>query len=289
MNSKTNSAKTTLQFRLRIAPAAETAVRSGHPWIFADRIREQNRDGVAGELAVIYDRNDRFLAAGLFDPDSPIRVRVLHTGKPRTIDRDWWVERLTQAVERRRGLFDDQTKGYRLINGESDGWPGLVLDRYAAVLVVKVYTAAWLPRLKEIIELFRERLVPERIVLRLSRKIVEAARESFGFNDGQLLYGDTLEACPTFLESGLRFEADVQHGQKTGFFLDQRENRRIVESFAGGRSVLNASVFPAAFRYMRRAAAPVRWPISMWIVTRCNLRGGIRSERCASGRGAVSS
>jgi 23S rRNA (cytosine1962-C5)-methyltransferase len=256
MNSKTNSAKIAQQLRLRIAPAAETAVRSGHPWIFADRIREQNRDGVAGELAVIYDRNDRFLAVGLFDPDSPIRVRVLHAGKPRTIGGDWWVERLTQAIERRRGLFDDQTNGYRLINGESDGWPGLVLDRYAAVLVVKLYTAAWLQRLKETIELFRQQLVPERIVLRLSRKIVEAARESFGFNDGQLLYGDRLEGCPAFLESGLRFEADIQRGQKTGFFLDQRENRRIVESLARNRSVLNAFSFSGGFSvYAARGGA----------------------------------
>jgi 23S rRNA (cytosine1962-C5)-methyltransferase len=256
MNSRASSPKAAPRLRLRISPAAETALRSGHPWIFADSIREQSREGRAGELAVVYDRKDHFLAAGLFDPDSPIRVRVLHVGKPRAIDRDWWVERLAQAVERRRGLFDDQTNGYRLLNGESDGWPGLVLDRYATTLVVKLYPAAWLPRLEETIELFRERLTPERIVLRLSRKIVEAARESFGFTDGQLLYGDRLEACPTFLESGLRFEADVQRGQKTGFFLDQRENRRAVESLARGRSLLNAFSFSGGFSlYAARGGA----------------------------------
>ena len=68
------------RLRLRVSAAAEAALRAGHPWVFAERIRRQNRPGQAGELAVVYDRKDRFLAAGLFDPDSPIRVRVLHAG-----------------------------------------------------------------------------------------------------------------------------------------------------------------------------------------------------------------
>src|SRR5712672_2793933 len=118
------------RLRLRITAAAETIVRSGHPWLFADSIHELNRSGQPGELAVIYDRKDEFLAVGLFDPDSPIRVRILHVGKPQTINRAWWSGRLNQALEKRRGLFDIQTTGYRCINGESDGWPGLVLDRY---------------------------------------------------------------------------------------------------------------------------------------------------------------
>src|SRR3954451_19526343 len=72
------------RLRLRVTAAAETQLRGGHPWVYADSIREQNRDGSSGELAVIYDRKDTFLAVGLFDPDSPIRVRVLHAGKPQT-------------------------------------------------------------------------------------------------------------------------------------------------------------------------------------------------------------
>src|ERR1035441_8943520 len=99
------------RLRLRVTAAAESILRSGHPWLFADSIREQNHAGQAGELAVIYDRKDRFLAAGLFDPDSPIRVRVLHAGKPRAIDRSWWSERLSRALDARRGLFDEQTTG----------------------------------------------------------------------------------------------------------------------------------------------------------------------------------
>src|ERR1017187_5959658 len=157
------------RLRLRITAAAETAVRSGHPWVFSDSILESNHAGQTGELAVIYDRKDRFLAVGLFDPDSPIRVRILHAGKPQTIDRAWWQARLEQALARRPPLcasaFESSgaecarpgrsnvdmagaqpihtaslsnaaapedgrtppeiTTGYRLIHGESDGWPGL--------------------------------------------------------------------------------------------------------------------------------------------------------------------
>src|SRR5438105_3303617 len=93
------------RLRLTVTPAAEGAVRGGHPWIFAGSIREQNRPGIAGELAVIYDKRDRFLALGLYDPDSPLRVRILHTGEPIAIDRNWWSTRLAAAVERRANLF----------------------------------------------------------------------------------------------------------------------------------------------------------------------------------------
>ena len=238
---------TSARLRLRVTAAAESILRSGHPWLFADSIQDQNRAGVMGELAVVYDRKDRFLAIGLFDPDSPIRVRLLHAGKPETIDQGWWSKRLNQALERRQGLFDDQTIGYRWINGESDGWPGLVLDRYDTTLVLKLYTAAWLPRLKEIFGIINERLGPERIVLRLSRNIQKTAGAHFSKADGEILSGSPPAGPLIFLESGLRFEGDVMRGQKTGFFLDQRENRRTVQTLARGRNVLNAFSFSGGF------------------------------------------
>ena len=298
------------RLRLRVKPAAETILRSGHPWLFADSIRKQNRPGQPGELAVIYDRRDRFLAVGLFDPNSPLRVRILHAGKPQTLDRNWWRQRLAIALDRRKNLFDSQTTGFRWINGESDGWPGLVLDRYDTTLVLKLYTAAWLPRLAEISTLLKDELPHDRLVLRLSRNIQEktprtviapcapeparghpgrfgcwatrmgdsgpdsldslqrkaggtparrfmrSASAQFQFSDGQLLQGTKPDAPVLFLESGLRFEADVLRGQKTGFFLDQRENRRHVETLAAGRETLNAFSFSGGFSlYAARGGA----------------------------------
>ena len=286
------------RLRLRVTATAETILRGGHPWLFADSIREANRPGHAGELAVIYDRNNAFLAIGLFDPDSPLRVRVLHAGKPVTIDAAWWRENLARSLRRRENLFDAHTSGYRCINGESDNWPGLVLDRYAGTFVLKIYTAAWLPRLTELTALLRDALQPQRLVLRLSRNIQETARKKFKLEDGVSLplpaknergegqaikpasslptgapasspaydvrlskAGETpaLPGCEdreVFLETGIRFEADVVRGQKTGFFLDQRENRRRVESFARDGDVLNAFSFSGGFSlYAARGGA----------------------------------
>jgi 23S rRNA (cytosine1962-C5)-methyltransferase len=231
-------------------------LRSGHPWLFADSIHQQNRPGQLGELAVIYDRQDTFLAIGLFDPESPLRVRILHRGKPQAIDKHWWRARFAEATAKRDGLFDAQTTGYRWIHGESDGWPGLVLDRYDTTLVLKLYTAAWLPWLAQVVLVIKERLSPERLVLRLSRNIQQLAGKRFGRVDGEILDGPPLAGPVVFMETGLRFEADVLRGQKTGFFLDQRENRRVVESLARGRDVLNAFSFSGGFSlYAARGGA----------------------------------
>jgi 23S rRNA (cytosine1962-C5)-methyltransferase len=197
----------------------------------------------------------------LFDPDSPIRVRILHAGKPQTINSAWWKNRLEKSLAIRRDLFDAQTTGFRLIHGESDGWPGLVLDRYDATLVLKIYTAAWLPRLDEIVALFKEKIPCGRIVLRLSRNIQAfAERRTPVRQDGTIIFSRLAErefgVTIVFMENGIRFEADVLRGQKTGFFLDQRENRAEVEKLSRGRKVLNAFSFSGGFSvYVARGGA----------------------------------
>ena len=227
-------------------------MRGGHPWVYADRVKELNRPGTAGELGIAYDRQDRFMAIGLYDPDSPIALRVLHTGKPVQLDDAWWGGRLAPALRERAGLFDEQTTGYRCVNGESDGWPGLVLDRYAGTYVLKLYTAAWFPHLERVAGLIMEQCRPISLVLRLSRNIRVAAGP-LGLADGQILRGETVTGPIQFLEHGKMFEADVIRGQKTGFFLDQRENRRRVGELAVGRDVLN--VFSHAGGFSVYAAA----------------------------------
>ena len=241
--------------KVRLTSAAESAIRRGHPWVYADSIRECSRPGNAGDLAVVYNRLDRFLAFGLWDPDSPLRLRILHVGRPVKADAVWWRGRLREALSRREGLFDDQTNGYRWIYGESDGWPGLVLDRYGSTLVLKIYTAAWLTRLGEIARSIAEELKPERIVLRMSRNS-QVAAEQAGYHEGQNLLGTDFSERVEFLESGLRFESEVVRGQKTGFFLDQRENRRRVEGLASGAEVLNVFSFSGGFSlYAARGGA----------------------------------
>jgi 23S rRNA (cytosine1962-C5)-methyltransferase len=178
---------------------------------------------------------------------------MLHTGKPQKLDRAWWQQHLAATLNRRRNLFDSQTNGYRLCNGESDGWPGLILDRYDSTLVLKIYTTVWLPRLNEVVEIIAEQVPHERLILRLSRNIQDKA---LPFTEGQILRGPPVLEPVTFLESGIRFEIDGVRGQKTGFYLDQRENRRLVESLSGGRRVLNAFSFSGGFSlYAARGGA----------------------------------
>jgi 23S rRNA (cytosine1962-C5)-methyltransferase len=243
------------RLRLRITQRAESIIRSRHPWLYSDSIVSQNRPGQLGEIAIVYDRKDEFLAFGLYDPDSPIRLRILHVGKPQTVDAAWWRQHLQSALDRRQGLFDADTTGYRLCHGESDGWPGFVLDRYAGTLVLKLYTGAWLCRLEEMLDLIQACVPCERIVLRLSRNIQEVFGTA-GYQAGKVVRGSPLTGPEIFQESGLRFEADVLQGQKTGFFLDQRENRRQVETLAAGRHVLNAFSFSGGFSlYTARGGA----------------------------------
>lgn len=241
--------------RLRVTSAAERTLRQGHPWVYDKSILEQKGSGQTGELAVIYDRENQFLALGLFDAASPIRFRSLNVGAPTTLDRAWWGGRLAAACHARVEAFDSQTTGYRCVHGENDGWPGLVLDRYDRTFVLKLYTAAWFSRLEEIAGLIEQQLSPERIVLRLSRNLQVEAR-ALGLADGQVIKGAPLDGPVTFLESGLRFESDALRGQKTGFFLDQRENRRLVGESAGGRAVLNVFSFSGGFSlYAARGGA----------------------------------
>lgn len=243
------------RLRLRVTAPAEAHLRAGHPWLYEGSVREQSREGEAGELAVIYDRRDRFLAVGLYDPHSPLRLRVLHVGMPLQVDRAWWAARLDAALLRRAALFGPDTDGYRVLNGESDGFPGAVVDRYADTLVLKLYTAAWFPHLPLLLELLEERFPGFRVVLRLSRNI-GALAEAVGLGDGLTVAGEAPDGPVVFRETGLKFEADVVRGQKTGFFLDQRENRRRVEGLSRGQRVLNAFSFSGGFSlYAARGGA----------------------------------
>lgn len=240
--------------RLRVTAKTEGIIRKGHPWVYSDSISYITRDGDVGELGIIYDKKDKFLAVGLYDPFSPIRFRVLHAGKAVKVDRDFWLTRIRAAKERRAGLFDERTNAHRWISGESDGFPGLVVDRYADVLVLKLYSAVWLPRLEEMVSCLKEVFQPGAIVLRLSRNSQEIAFNRWKVMEG-VIHGST-ENLVVFSENGILMEAEVIKGQKTGFFLDQRDNRSRVEQLAKGRDVLNAFSFSGGFSlYAARGGA----------------------------------
>ncbi|MEM1332132.1 MAG: class I SAM-dependent rRNA methyltransferase [Actinomycetota bacterium] len=242
---------------VRVTPDALRRIRGGHPWVFDGSIESASFDGAPGDLAVVFDRDRKFAAIGLWDPDSPIRLKILHHGRPTTIDGAWFTERIATAHARRSPLWARRERaelGYRVVNGENDGLPGLVVDRYADVAVVKLYSAAWFPHLRTVVESVRSLLEPTAVVLRLARAVEDqAARRDVDAGDGDVLVGELGAEPVEFRENDLVFEADVRHGQKTGHFLDQRANRRLVRDLAAGRRVLD--VFASTGGFTVHAAA----------------------------------
>lgn len=241
---------------LRVSAASERALRQGHPWVFENSITEQSHSGIPGDLAVIFDDKRRFLAVGLYDPASPIRVRVLQNRHPAVINADWFQGKLASAAQIRLPLEKTDTNGYRLVHGENDGLPGLVIDRYADTLVLKFYTLAWIPHLKQFCEALAQASPAQHLVLRLSRSLQKQADWLHHLTDGMPL---SLLAPPTpilFKENRLTFESDPIDGQKTGFFLDQRDNRARVEQLSAHKSVLNVFAYTGGFSvYAARGGA----------------------------------
>ncbi len=232
---------------VRVDRSAERALRKRHPWLFESGVREQSHEGRAGDHAIIFDRNRDFLAIGLFDPHSPIRVRILHTGKPQRVDASFFARRIQGLAALRAPLLRRGTDGYRLVNGENEGMPGLVADRYGEVIVIKLYTPAWIPHLRAVMPPLVEATGASRVVLRLSRDTAARSAELHGLHDGRMLLGEPLASGTTFREEGLRFEVDPIRGQKTGFFLDQRDNRVRVAARSEGARVLNAFSYSGGF------------------------------------------
>jgi len=236
---------------VRVTPDALRQLRGGHPWVFESSIRSAPHDGVAGQLAVVFDDQRRFTAIGLWDPTSPIRLRVLHTGAPRTIDDAFWRDRVVAALGRRSSLLaDPATTGVRLVHGENDALPGLVIDAYGSTAVAKVYTPAWFPHLHAVLGALADAAAGvgrpvDRVVLRCSRNVRPFAPA--GVAQGSVLVGTTPDGPVEFLENGLTFEADVLTGQKTGYFLDQRDNRAAVRRLARDASVLDVFACTGGF------------------------------------------
>ena len=246
---------------VRVTPAAERALRKGHPWCYESAITHQSRNGAPGDLAVIFDSKRNFLAVGLYDPTSMIRVRILQNRKSARINTDWFAEQLEKAVRLRalrspispQNAAPPDTDWY---TGENDGLPGLVMDRYADTVVIKLYTPAWIPHLNAVCSALSSIHPAERLILRLSRSLQDQPDLLYGLTDGLILAGPELNGPILFQENGLFFESDPIHGQKTGFFLDQRENRDRVETLSAGKSVLNVFAYTGGFSvYAARGGA----------------------------------
>lgn len=230
---------------VKLRPAAEKMVKQGHPWVFSDSIRKVSPEGEAGDLAILFDqRTDQVFAIGLYDPHSPIRVKIIHQGGPLQIGPDFFKDKLSAAFAHRAPLLETGTNAYRLLFGENDGFPGLIADIYDRTGVMKIYSAAWFPYLELLAAQIIEVTGIKGVVLRLSRKLEE--RET-AFQEGEILAGKPDLPEVVFNEYGVLFRADVLLGHKTGFFLDHRANRRKIGQYSAGKSVLDVFSYAGGF------------------------------------------
>lgn len=230
-----------------LTAAGERALRGGHPWLFDGAVAKVKKSGRAGDLAIVFShKKNKVIGLGLYDPDAPIRIRVLHQGGGIPVDENFFRQRIAAAHARREPLLQTDTDGYRLLHGENDGLPGLVTDVYAKVAVVKIYSAVWFPWLALLTPLIAEAAGATAVVLRLARNVAVAAADH-SYAPGQILAGELADPEVIFREHGVRFLANVVAGHKTGFFLDHRANRRRVGELARGRDVLDVFSYAGGF------------------------------------------
>ena len=232
---------------IKLKPAAERQVKKRHPWVYEGSITKQSGEAKAGDLAIVFDqKKNKFLACGLYDPDSPIRIKLLQFHQSANIDSDWFQAKIETAYEVRKPLLATDTNSYRLVYGENDGLPGLIADVYDKVLVLKSYSAIWFPHLDAVLPHLLAASDCEVVVLRLSRHL-QGSTHSHAFRDGQILQGLLPDEVVLFREHGLRFSANVIHGHKTGYFLDHRHNRKRVGELAKGKTVLDVFAYAGGF------------------------------------------
>jgi 23S rRNA (cytosine1962-C5)-methyltransferase len=223
----------------------EKSLRRRHPWIFSGAVERVEGTPGSGDTVALRSADGQMVALAAWSPHSQIRARVWSFEPEAKIDADFFRARIAQAVAFRAALpASRHTNALRLVHGESDGLPGLVVDRYADVLVAQFLSAGAERWREEILDALAESIGCEAIYERSDAEVraLEGLAPRAGFARGNR----DARRCP-IIEYGLNFRVDVEAGQKTGFFLDQRENRQRVRALAAGREVLDCFAYTGGF------------------------------------------
>jgi 23S rRNA (cytosine1962-C5)-methyltransferase len=229
--------------RIILKRGKEKPVLRGHPWVFSGAVAKVEGEVFPGEAGEVYSQGGQFLGRGHINPRSQIIVRLL-TQKKDELGEEFFRGRISRAVVFRKDWSRGKTNAYRVINGEGDFLPGLIVDRYRETLVLQCLTAG-MDRLKEmLINLLVKELRPQSIYERsdVATRNEEGLAESSG-----LLYGKDIPEWIEIEEQGCRFRVNVKKGQKTGFYLDQKENRFSLRELSKGKKILDCFSYTGAF------------------------------------------
>jgi 23S rRNA (cytosine1962-C5)-methyltransferase len=221
---------------LYLKPKEHHRIQKGHLWVFSNELENVPRDIAAGETVNLFTHDKKFLGTGFFNPNSLISFRLLSRNEV-PLDRDFFRKTIIDALKLREKIYrDEDTNTYRLVHGESDALPGLVVDRFNRAVVLQAFSAGMDRHIPLLSEVLQEILNPEVIVVRNESVL----RELEGLSTyKEIIKGDRSGTIQTIHDAGITFEVDLLEGQKTGFFLDQRENRRIIRKFSEGAEVLD--------------------------------------------------
>lgn len=215
-------------------------VRAGHPWVYRSDVAEA--EGEPGDVVVVADRAGRPLGQAFFNPESEISLRLVTTNADEPVDQGFFRERIRRAIAYREGLGIN-ADAMRLVNAEADGLPGLVADRYGPYVVLQVGSAALDRRLEWVVRPIIETLAPEGILLRGGA----AARREGLSSEARVLHGEVPETV-VVREGPVRYVAGLRRGQKTGGFLDQRENHAAAARYVRpGARVLDVFTYAGGF------------------------------------------
>lgn len=242
-------------YRIYLKPGKEESLKRFHPWMFSGAIARMDGEPEEGEVVEIYTAQKEFIAKGHFQMGS-IAVRVLTFRRDEAIDRDFWKRRLAAARDMRRSIgiarrADNDT--YRLVHGEGDNLPGLVVDVYGRTAVMQAHSAGMHADRMTIAEALAEVMEGEIDNIYYKSETTLPFKADL-YPENGFLKGGSADNIAT--EYGLNFHIDWLKGQKTGFFIDQRENRVLLERYAGGRSVLNMFCYTGGFSvYAMRGGA----------------------------------
>jgi 23S rRNA (cytosine1962-C5)-methyltransferase len=221
----------------------ERPVHRGHPWVFSGAVARAEGDLSPGEIGEVYSGNGSFIGMGQFNPHSQIILRML-TRKKEVLNSSFFKERMLRAYDLREKGLQGKTNAYRVINGEGDFLPGLIVDRYKDILVLQCLTAG-MERLKGLfIDLLVNHFNPKSIY---ERSDVPSRKEE-GLPEAKgLVYGEDILEPVEIEEHRCRFRVDVKAGQKTGFYLDQRENRFSLREVSHDKKILDCFCYSGGF------------------------------------------
>jgi len=230
---------------VRLKKGKEKAVRQLHPWIFSGAIDRIEGKPNNGDIISVTDSNTNFLAYGFFNDQSRVAVRLLEWDRETEINESWWRNKIRNAVKLRTDLQTDQTNTYRVIFSEADYLPGLIVDRYADFLSVQILTSG-VERIKPLVlDELQILLEPKGVFDRSDASA--RAHEGMEASSGGVLLGSEPPELVNVKENGIVYQVNIAEGQKSGFYCDQRDNRKWVAEFAKGKKVLDCFCYSGGF------------------------------------------